>query len=370
MKVCYFGTYEGNYPRNRILINGLKLNGVEIEELHESVLERIQDKTKLSVVKKMSLFLSLFIAYLKLSFRRLALREIDYIIVGYIGQLDMVLARLLFPNKKILFNPMISLYDTLINDRGLTKNWLSKKICFYLDKISCLLANKIILDTPEHAYYFQKTFRISSEKLDYIYIGADESIFKPARQDQHYDEFNILFYGKFTPLHGLKYIVKAAKLLEKEKNIKFTIIGQGQMSQSIKALANDLNITNINFIDWVPFNKLPEYINKAQICLGGHFGEGDKAQRVVANKIFQIIASRKPVIIADTKTALNCGFINNHNAILIPPGDEQAIATVIKLLRNDVNLRDNIAHNGYRLFNEKFTTILLGKKCKEILSAM
>ena len=34
MSVCYFGTYESQYPRNRIFIKGLRAQGITVRECH------------------------------------------------------------------------------------------------------------------------------------------------------------------------------------------------------------------------------------------------------------------------------------------------------------------------------------------------
>ena len=38
IKVCYFGTYRAAYSRNKIMIEGLRRNGVEVLECHETLL--------------------------------------------------------------------------------------------------------------------------------------------------------------------------------------------------------------------------------------------------------------------------------------------------------------------------------------------
>ncbi len=40
--------------------------------------------------------------------------------------------------------------------------------------------------------------------------------------------FNVLFWGNYIPLQGIKYIILAAKELEKHSDICFTLIGKGQ----------------------------------------------------------------------------------------------------------------------------------------------
>jgi hypothetical protein len=34
MKVCYWGTFERDYPRNAVLTSGLRQNGIEVIECH------------------------------------------------------------------------------------------------------------------------------------------------------------------------------------------------------------------------------------------------------------------------------------------------------------------------------------------------
>jgi glycosyltransferase involved in cell wall biosynthesis len=367
MKICYFGTYEKNYPRNKNVIEGLKINKVEIIECHEPLLDDIEDKINISIFTKIIILFRISKSYLKLVIKKFRLPKTDAVVVGYIGQLDMILARILFPTKKIFFNPMISLYDTMINDRKVSKNFLIKKIFYLLDKTSCLLANKIILDTPEHAKYFIDKFNLSEKKVEYVYIGADDNIFYPIIKAKKDHNFKVLFYGKFTPLQGIDNLIKTANILKKEKGIKFKIIGTGQTYKEIRDLNNKLRLNNITFVDWVPYKDLPKEINNADICIGGHFGLGKKAIRVVANKVFQIIAMRKPVIISNSPSSKSAGFIDMNNSVFAEINNPQDIANKILLLKENNELAEKIQNNGYKLFKEKFSPSKTGKKFKFIM---
>jgi len=44
MRVCYFGTYDLNYSRNRILIEGLERNGIDVVECHVPLWQGTSDK--------------------------------------------------------------------------------------------------------------------------------------------------------------------------------------------------------------------------------------------------------------------------------------------------------------------------------------
>lgn len=368
MKVCYFGTFEKNYPRNYNIIKGLKKNNIELLELHEPVFDKIENKINTKTSVKIKIFFNLLKAYTKLIKRRKEAALSNIIIVGYIGQLDIFLAKILFPSKIIIFNPMISLYDTMIEDRKISSNIIIKKIFFYIDKISCKLADLVILDTPEYADYFHQTFNVPTKKLSFVPIGADEDVFFPPIKPTRNIEFQVLFYGKFSPLQGIEYILYAIKILKEHKDIKFTIIGRGQTYDKMRELSKNLGIDDkIEYIDWIPFEKLLKKIHSADIVLGGHFGKSAKATRVVSNKTFQIIASGKPVIISDSPASISAGFIHRQNAILCKLGDAENLAQSILELKNDRNLCDNIANEGYKLFKQKYSTQKIGEKMKEII---
>ena len=86
MKVCYFGTYETDYPRNRIIINGLRKNNVKVIECNFSV-----KKGTLNLLMALKLFIGYFILF----FKYLFVGKHDVLVVGYLGHFDMFLAKLL-----------------------------------------------------------------------------------------------------------------------------------------------------------------------------------------------------------------------------------------------------------------------------------
>ena len=44
-RVCYFGTYDRDRPRNRIIIDGLRKKGVEVIECQYSPWGNVEDKS-------------------------------------------------------------------------------------------------------------------------------------------------------------------------------------------------------------------------------------------------------------------------------------------------------------------------------------
>ncbi len=364
MKVLYFGTYEKDYPRNKIFIEGLKKNDVEVIEVNVSIKKNKEYKTNNFIAKNLVLGLKYLFSSIQLLIKGIKIKKFDLIIVGFPSFFDIFPAKIIsfFSGKKLVLNPLVSTYNTLIEDRKvIKKNSFTAKLIYQIEKTGLKLSDKIILDTKTHAEYFIEKFKLDKKKFLVIPVGAEEKIFYP-RKDRKKDGFFVGFYGTFIPLHGIKYIIKAAKLLEKE-NIIFEIIGKGQIYLEIKSLAKENS--NIKFSKEVGLALLPEKISKFDVCLG-IFGETKKASMVIPNKVFQCLAMKKPVITGESK-AIKEVFIHKKNIFLCKMADEKSLTEAIIELKKNKALREKISSEGNTLFNEKFTTKKIGIKLKKEL---
>ena len=112
MRVLYFGTYDRAYPRNAQVISALRGAGVEVREQHRAVWERRHNWS-------VGLRQMLRVAEAEHSLRksRDAERGADALIVGYPGHFDLPAARRAARRRPVIFNPLVSLVDTLVADR-------------------------------------------------------------------------------------------------------------------------------------------------------------------------------------------------------------------------------------------------------------
>lgn len=355
-----------------MVIEGLRQNDVEVYECHVDIWQNIEDKSQLKgFVVKLRILLNFIFGYIKLIFRYFRLQEHEAIIVGYPGCIDVFVAKLLSIIKKrpLIFDAFLSVYNTVVNDRKIVSpNNIIAKLCYFLDKASCLMVDKVLLDTQAHIEYFCQTFRLNHDKFVRVFVGAQEAIFYPKDSNlrNNKNKFKVLFYGQFIPLHGISFVIRAAKLLEQEKNIEFTMIGIGQEYKEIRELADRLKVSNINWVKWVKYSELPQYINKADVCLG-IFGDSDKANRVIPNKVFQAMAMKKPIITSNTLASREL-LLNEENAILCERANAESLKDAIVLLNKNESLRKHIAANGYRVYREMCSEKVIGKRVKEIIT--
>jgi glycosyltransferase involved in cell wall biosynthesis len=227
---------------------------------------------------------------------------------------------------------------------------------------SIRLADLILLETRNYIRYFSEEFGIPEDRFIHLPMGSDQSNYFPREvRKLPGDKFLVFFYGKFTPLQGIPYILRAAKLLEERgEDFQFEIIGSGQLTEEIERLKNDLKIKNLNHLEWVDYRKLPDHIAKADVCLG-IFGDTEKAMRGVPVKVYDAIAMGKPVVTGDT-LGIRELFTHEKNALLVPVGNPEALAAEILRLKDEPELRKSIADAGYSLFMERLEKRALGKK--------
>ena len=347
MRVLFFGVYDPNYARNWVLINGLRKNGIDVLELRQKP-------------GRFALF-KLFFKYLKFK------KNYDAMIVGFPGQEAMFLARLLIWRKPVIFDAFTSHYGGYILDR---KRWSKKSIraCYFkfLDRWSCKLADAVLLDNDAHINFFVKEFNLPKGKFRRIWIGANDENFKPLEGVRSSDDkFRVIFFGTYVPLQGAEYIVRAAKLLEREKNIVFYFFGNGQDREKTARLASELNLKNIIFKDMLTPEELKLEIAKSDVSLG-LFGDTPKTPLVIPNKVYEALAMKQPVITADTKAIRE--LFDENDMYLVKPANPEELAGAIIKLKDNPGLRDKLAENGHNKFKENASHQILGERLLKIIN--
>ncbi len=99
---------------------------------------------------------------------------------------------------------------------------------------------------------------------------------------------------------------------------------------------------------WVDYEELPGELRRAG-CALGIFGSGPKAARVIPNKAFQAIACGTPLVTADTPAAREL-LTGGRDAVLVPPGDPQALADAVRSLARDQAKASEIGDAGRQTY--------------------
>ena len=338
MRVLGFGTYDrARHPRAGVLLDGLQESGVQVDELVLPLgFSTAQRFDMLANPWKVSrLVARLATRWAGLVRRRYAAGSPEVVLVGYLGQLDVLLARALFPRAIIVLDLLVLGADT-VTDRGHGSR-LRLAATGSLDRAAMAAANVIVVDTAAHAMLVPERART---KVVVCPVGAGAAWYdarKPERATTN--PLSVVFYGAHTPLQGTPVIGAALALLETELSqgrLRVTMIGEGQDLVACRRAAGD--VPGVTWHGWIEPAELPGIVASHDICLGV-FGTTAKGSRVVPHKVFEGAAAGCAIVTSGTAPQRES---LGNSAVLVPPGDPAALATVLAHLVSDAALVDRL----------------------------
>ena len=220
MRALYFGTYDRAYPRNAQVISSLRGAGVDVVEQHRPVWERHNWSVGVRQL------LRLAEAERSLRHASVGAETADVLIVGYPGHFDLPAAKRVARGRPVVFNPLVSLHDTLVDDRGRYRRGSPAASVLQLVDRKAFRRADASSPTPRRT---QRSSAASSAcrrtGVDVCLVGAEDRLFRPGWQPPE-RPFHALFVGKLIPLHGLETILAAAALAPE---IPFRVVGSGQL---------------------------------------------------------------------------------------------------------------------------------------------
>ncbi|HJQ43473.1 MAG TPA: hypothetical protein VJ831_10345, partial [Jatrophihabitantaceae bacterium] len=286
LRVISFGTYDlTKHPRVGIVADGLREHGDDVVVVNAPLGFSTAERVEL-LRKPWTAFA--FVARLLRRWATLVRRTtsarrsgaVDVVLVGYLGQFDVLLARLLFPRTTIVLDQMIFAADTA-RDRGITGG-LKLALLDRLDRLAVRTADLVLLDTDEHLELMPAK---RADRAVVVLVGAPDAWFardEPSTSDDR--PMRVVFFGLYTPLQGATTIGAALARLADRADITVTMIGRGQdLEATRRAAAANPHVT---WLDWVDSDELPALVAGHDVCLG-IFGTTPKASRVVPNKVYQ-----------------------------------------------------------------------------------
>jgi glycosyltransferase involved in cell wall biosynthesis len=347
VRVLYFGTYERRYPRNAQVVSCLRGAGVDVVERHEPVWEGREEKWRSGV----GAALRLALAEARL-LRRID-EDFDALVVGYPGHVDLPAARRVARGRPLVFNPLVSLADTLVEDRARFRpGSLAARVLLTLDRAALRRADLVVADTQAQAEFLAELAGLPPQRLAVCFVGAEERLFQPGWAPE--EPFTCLFVGKLIPLHGVETILTAARLAPE---LRFRVVGTGQLSAALRAAPD-----NVEQVGWIDYEQLAEEYRRAG-CALGIFGTSPKARRVIPNKAFQALACGTPLVTAATPAAAEL-LVDGESALLVPPGDPAALVDAIR------RVTPAIGEGGLAAYREHASEAVLGARWRDLIQSL
>lgn len=257
------------------------------------------------------------------------------------------------------------------------RNGLIANIMKHFERYMYIKAEKIIVLLP-HADNYISTLGIPSEKVIYIPNGANPSLFNfDINDNQHLEnfikqypeiqdnnKFKVIYTGSHGLVNDLITLVNTAKVLQdKNEPIHFILIGSGPEKDGLIKKAQELNLKNITFCDQVPKRMISKILPFGEACIILCKDIDLYKYGVSANKLFDYMASRKPIVYSGNSPNLvdeaQCG-------ISVAPENKSELAhALINLSRLSKEELKKMGDNGYEYFKLNHTYDTLVNKLEE-----
>lgn len=346
MRWLGFGTYDTRaHPRVAVLLEGLAANGETVEEVVQPLGLSTADRVELvrRPWRRPAVAVRLGVRWVRLVPAAWPLlgRTCDVVLVGYLGHLDVLLARALVSVRSlsrrrrplVVLDHLVSASGTA-SDRGLaTAGDAKHRLLRALDAAALRAADVVLVDTAERLPELTASAR---GRALVVPVGATAAWFAAGdRRDAAPSAeraLRVAFVGLFTPLHGAVTIARAvaelAPLLD-DGRLEVTLAGTGQDHAEARLVLGDR--AGVRWLDWVPADELPALVAAHDVGLG-IFGTTAKALTVVPTKVFQAAAAGCAVVTSDTVPQRDS---LREAAVFVPPGDASALAAALMALAYD-----------------------------------
>jgi colanic acid/amylovoran biosynthesis glycosyltransferase len=159
----------------------------------------------------------------------------------------------------------------------------------------------------------------------------------------------ILSTGRLEYVKGFIFALMAIKeLIFEGFNVEYRILGYGSEEEALKFYCNRLEIqSNVKLLGGMDHNEVIKEIKSANIYLSSSLSEG------ISNAVLEAMAMGVPVV------STNIGgmpevVLDDATGILVNPYESSAIASALKKLILDSNLRNKVAMNGKLLIENEY----------------
>ena len=198
----------------------------------------------------------------------------------------------------------VGLHETLVEDRQfIAENSVKARGLKLLDRVAFRSADIYLVDTEVRAQQARTMFGPGATVMS-LPVGAPDWIQPTTATYPRPLPLQVLYYGNYVPLHGVPLLLEAIAAAAQTAEIRLTLVGAGQTRPAAEQLVRELGISDIcDFRDPVRPEALSEMIARHQV-VAGVFGDSPKAQTVIANKVWQGLASGV-IVVTRRSTALD-----------------------------------------------------------------
>ncbi len=209
---------------------------------------------------------------------------------------------------------------------------------------------------------------IPTEKIIVIPNGANLDTYnfdiagreKIRRQLNLENKFVAIYAGIHGIAQGLEVIIETAKILEKQSQIHFLMVGSGPQKAVLQQMVSTYGLRNVTLHNEVSMDEMPNYLSAADIALIP-LKDIDLFNTVLPSKMFDAWACQRPIILTINGEARRI-MEEAQAGVFVPPEKAESLAERLIDLRNSPKDLNRMGLNGRKYVEDHFSREVLAKK--------
>ncbi len=225
-------------------------------------------------------------------------------------------------------------------------SYIKRRLYITIEKISAKWADRIIC-VSDYDRNLAIYHRVASEaKLRTIHNGIPLMKEINLGQSDMGNVIRIIMVARFSKPKDQAQLLNAISRLDCRDKCLVQLVGDGEELDTVKRQARLMNLTNVEFLG--TRTDVAELLSQASISVLTSNWEGFPLT------ILEAMRAGLPVVASDVG-GVHEAVVDGKTGYLIPRGDVQSLATFLKILINDPELRAEMGRNARKRFEDNFT---------------
>jgi glycosyltransferase involved in cell wall biosynthesis len=217
---------------------------------------------------------------------------------------------------------------------------------------------------------------VRSEHLSVIHNWADSTIVpidptssESRRRWQLADKFVVGYSGNLGRVHEFDTMLRAAKTLETDRDIRFLIVGRGPRWAEVQSRAKRENLRNVRLEPYQERDALTQTLGASDVHLSVLRPEYEGL--VHPSKLYGIMAAGRPTIfIGDPKGETAAILAGTGAGVTVATGDVGGLVQAIRSLRDRPEERQKMGARARKALEERYSTRQAVARWEALLSSL
>lgn len=230
--------------------------------------------------------------------------------------------------------------------------------------LSKLFVDGLTTITPELKTILENKYSLNDKKIGIWTSGVSMEAFSKKNLSEKVDisrkknQFTLIHHGTYSPTRGIEELIQSIAEINENirNNIKLLLVGiPHEKISDLKEICSKLDIADlVDIIPPVDFQKIPSYIQSAEVGVIPLPPENEWWQVSVPLKTLEYLVMGKPILVTDIpfhKKIINeceCGVITHS-------GKPKDISKAITYLYENRDRLEKMGEEGRRLIQNKYT---------------